>query len=163
MKSSQRYQQMDRDVEIDDPPAAKSLLPAEHGHFCAWSLRLMAVLFAVVYSIAFQYAFENSFCDLMFSCGCTFPWSGGDGKCNVYNAVGPRCPFCASDPRVGWLAWWIPIVAMALPLIKRPRSVARSFFMYVFATLLCGLLILFFGSPSYGYFLGFGERPPTHQ
>lgn len=37
------------------------------------------------------------FCGFLFQCGCDWPWSGLDAKCNYYklNAV-QQCPWCAS-------------------------------------------------------------------
>lgn len=33
-------------------------------------------------------------CDLLFACGCTWPWAGGLRHCNIHDASGPHCPWC---------------------------------------------------------------------
>eukprot|EP01013_Petalomonas_cantuscygni_P016107 TRINITY_DN33058_c0_g1_i1.p1 TRINITY_DN33058_c0_g1~~TRINITY_DN33058_c0_g1_i1.p1 ORF type:complete len:242 (-),score=8.01 TRINITY_DN33058_c0_g1_i1:85-810(-) len=46
-----------------------------------------------------DYTFEDVYCDLMFTCGCTWRWAGSWDQCNVHNMSLPlshRCPFCAS-------------------------------------------------------------------
>lgn len=42
----------------------------------------------------FEWACHNPYCGLLFRCGCTWPWSGGWGNCNVHNPTGPKCPWC---------------------------------------------------------------------
>jgi ABC-type Fe3+ transport system permease subunit len=43
-------------------------------------------------------------CGFLFNCGCTWPWSGLDSKCNFYqhNTV-HKCPWCASLI-TGWVS-----------------------------------------------------------
>ena len=33
-------------------------------------------------------------CDLLFNCGCDWPWSGGVDHCNVYRPGDRHCPWC---------------------------------------------------------------------
>ena len=44
-------------------------------------------------------------CGFLFDCGCTWPWSGLDSKCNVYkqNTI-HKCPWCAS-----WITGWLSV------------------------------------------------------
>jgi len=36
-------------------------------------------------------------CGLLFDCGCTWPWSGLESHCNIYNPDAPhQCPWCVS-------------------------------------------------------------------
>jgi len=45
------------------------------------------------------------FCGFLFDCGCTWPWSGLDSKCNFYkqNTI-HKCPWCAS-----WITGWLSV------------------------------------------------------
>jgi len=52
-------------------------------------------------------------CGFLFDCGCTWPWSGLNSKCNFHqqNAV-HKCPWCAS-----WITGWLSVgVSIALGL-----------------------------------------------
>jgi len=44
-------------------------------------------------------------CGFLFDCGCTWPWSGLDSKCNFYkqNTI-HKCPWCAS-----WITGWLSV------------------------------------------------------
>ncbi len=33
-------------------------------------------------------------CDLLFSCGCEWPWAGGIDHCNIFEDGQPHCPWC---------------------------------------------------------------------
>ncbi len=33
-------------------------------------------------------------CNLVFDCGCTWPWLGGVQHCNIHVAGPPDCPLC---------------------------------------------------------------------
>ena len=41
-------------------------------------------------------------CNVLFQCGCTWPWAGGISPCNIYDATLPDCPWCTAP---GWAAW----------------------------------------------------------
>ena len=45
---------------------------------------------------AFDYIWHNQYCNLIFQCGCTWPWAGGSSHCNIHNPNGPHCPWCES-------------------------------------------------------------------
>ena len=45
---------------------------------------------------AFDYIWHNQYCNLIFQCGCTWPWAGGSSNCNIHNPNGPHCPWCES-------------------------------------------------------------------
>ena len=66
---------------------------------------------------AFSWIFHNKLCNFLFRCGCTWNWAGSWDRyvnafsislrsssirnssscsCNVHNARGPRCPWCAT-------------------------------------------------------------------
>jgi hypothetical protein len=66
---------------------------------------------------AFCWVFHNKLCNFFFRCGCTWNWAGSwdrcaiyfhmlspfahscthlSPRCNVHNARGPRCPWCAA-------------------------------------------------------------------
>ena len=44
-------------------------------------------------------------CGFLFDCGCTWPWSGLDSKCNFYkqNTI-HKCPWCAF-----WITGWLSV------------------------------------------------------
>ena len=89
---------------------------AQSGHFSA--SRYFAVLnFWWVLCSAFCWVFHNKLCNFFFRCGCTWNWAGSWDRCaeffrifpfvehsrhhflrrcNVHNARGPRCPWCAA-------------------------------------------------------------------
>lgn len=33
-------------------------------------------------------------CDLLFGCGCEWPWAGGIRHCNIYDPAAAHCPWC---------------------------------------------------------------------
>lgn len=33
-------------------------------------------------------------CDLLFGCGCEWPWAGGIDHCNIFEEGVPHCPWC---------------------------------------------------------------------
>src|SRR5437764_1126764 len=49
--------------------------------------------FAVVLAVSGWVLF-TPFCGLLYRCGCSFPWAGGEARCNISNASGPHCPWC---------------------------------------------------------------------
>lgn len=51
-------------------------------------------------------------CDLVFDCGCTWPWLGGVQHCNIHVAGPPDCPLCkggAPIQAVGFAAIGTPL------------------------------------------------------
>jgi hypothetical protein len=36
-------------------------------------------------------------CDWLHDCGCTWPWAGGESRCNMHNPQPPHCPVCKGD------------------------------------------------------------------
>ncbi len=56
---------------------------------------------AVVGLTAFNAAFKTPLCGAIFSCGCTWPWTGGSAGCNSAAGSTPAarvCPWCAASP-----------------------------------------------------------------
>jgi hypothetical protein len=39
--------------------------------------------------------FFINLCNWIYRCGCASLWAGADAHCNVHNATGRHCPFCA--------------------------------------------------------------------
>ncbi len=33
-------------------------------------------------------------CNLLFGCGCDWPWAGGIAHCNIFDEGKPHCPWC---------------------------------------------------------------------
>lgn len=55
-------------------------------------------------------------CNLIFDCGCTWPFLGGARHCNVHQPQPPHCPLCAG-PRVYGLAFSLAVwAALFVPL-----------------------------------------------
>jgi hypothetical protein len=51
-------------------------------------------------------------CDMVFDCGCTWPWLGGVQHCNIHVAGPPDCPLCKGGAPVqalGFAAMGTPI------------------------------------------------------
>lgn len=59
---------------------------------------------AAFFTSIFVLILVTPLCGFLFDCGCIWPWSGLDSKCNFYmhNAV-YKCPWCASLI-TGWLS-----------------------------------------------------------
>ncbi len=49
-------------------------------------------------------------CGFVFQCGCDWPWSGLDEKCNFHRNIQPSCPWCVSYV-TGFLATVFAIMA----------------------------------------------------
>lgn len=61
-------------------------------------------------------------CGFLFDCGCTWPWSGLDSKCNFYkqNTI-HKCPWCAS-----WITGWLSVgvsIASGMFVAVRPLPI----------------------------------------
>ena len=66
---------------------------------------------AAVFTSIIVLILVTPYCGFLFDCGCTWPWSGLDSKCNFYqhNAV-HKCPWCASLI-TGWLSVGVSVVS----------------------------------------------------
>jgi hypothetical protein len=65
-------------------------------------------------------------CNLIFACGCTWPWLGGVSHCNIYHPVPPHCPACQSWPvsvilGSGVVAGWMLLFGLVVALVPRRR------------------------------------------
>jgi len=108
------------------------------------SKRQQGRAFAVVAVVAGVFFVDA--CGLIFDCGCTSLWAGGSALCNVRNATGPHCPWCA-HPVAGATALfgvllaqagliYAPLPAAALSIGLWARSVAALVAFPVVATIL---------------------------
>lgn len=52
-------------------------------------------------------------CDLLFGCGCDWPWAGGITHCNIFEEGKPHCPWCIY-PRTADLSLATLLVAQAI-------------------------------------------------
>lgn len=52
-------------------------------------------------------------CDLLFGCGCDWPWAGGIRHCNIFEEGRPHCPWCIY-PRSADLSLAALLAAQAL-------------------------------------------------
>jgi hypothetical protein len=43
---------------------------------------------------ALSAALLTPLCGVLHRCGCSPPWSGGHGRCNIHRPEGPHCPWC---------------------------------------------------------------------
>jgi len=87
-------------------------------------------------------------CGFLFDCGCAWPWSGLDSKCNFYhpNTV-HKCPWCESLIS-GWLSVGVAIVSgvfvavRSLPILgERIRSESMMRIFLGTMTFLCVAII----------------------
>ena len=69
------------------------------------ALAAAAIAF-VVTSVAYM-----PICNLVFDCGCTWPWLGGVQHCNIHVAGPPDCPLCTGG---------VPIQAAGFVTIAAP-------------------------------------------
>ncbi len=85
--------------------------------------RVAFVAVAVVAGVLFVDA-----CGLIYNCGCTSLWAGGSALCNVHDATGPHCPWCA-HPTAGATALFGVLLAQAgliygpLPAVMQSASI----------------------------------------
>jgi hypothetical protein len=174
---------------VDDAPDAESglarapALPAAPGHTplsaaraSAWLRRhwpwLVELAFVFFASWGLNWLLHNPYCGEMFQCGCTWNFAGGWSRCNVHNAEGPHCPFCAARKELWWstddrfysalmtLAWGVLAVRQTRAgLPQRAKIPARvlvpvaTFFVSFF---LVGV-IYFLANPDYPYFFFFSR------
>lgn len=93
--------------------------------------------FLAVFSIVLLVTFVTllPFCNLMFSCGCTFT---GPAHCNVHHATGPRCPWCAHGNGVFAAAYGLTVIGVAASVVfaLQHRRTRRS----LVAAILAGLV-----------------------
>jgi hypothetical protein len=74
--------------------------------------------FLLVYSVLLVLAavFLIPFCGLMYQCGCTFIWAGGDRYCNIHHADAPHCPWCVAGAEP------LPSALLGLSLFVMPAA-----------------------------------------
>lgn len=63
-------------------------------------------------------------CDLVFDCGCTWFFLGGEAHCNMHAPQPPHCPLCTGSWLYGLAFVVVTWTALFLPLdrVLRPRS-----------------------------------------
>ena len=60
---------------------------------------------AVVFTGIIVLILVTPLCGFLFDCGCTWPWSGLDSRCNFYqHNTAHKCPWCAS-----WITGWLSV------------------------------------------------------
>ena len=60
---------------------------------------------AVVFTGILLFILVTPLCGFLFDCGCSWPWSGLDSKCNFHNQnTLHTCPWCAS-----WITGWLSV------------------------------------------------------
>ena len=63
-------------------------------------------------------------CNLVFDCGCTWPWLGGVQHCNIHVAGPPDCPLCTSGYLVQ--AGFFALIAAPLRLLASTSASLNS-------------------------------------
>lgn len=61
-------------------------------------------------------------CNLVFDCGCTWPWLGGVQHCNIHVAGPPDCPLCKGGAPVQAVGFGViasPIFLVAWAAAKK--------------------------------------------
>ena len=67
-------------------------------------------------------------CDLVFDCGCTWPWLGGVQHCNIHTAGPPDCPLCKGGAPVqarGFAAIFAPLFLVGWGGLRGLASLPR--------------------------------------
>jgi hypothetical protein len=64
-------------------------------------------------------------CNMMFHCGCSWPWDGASERCNIYDDDSPSCPFCSAPAYVAWLPQWGGALVMCISSMLARFGVAR--------------------------------------
>jgi hypothetical protein len=60
---------------------------------------------AVVFTGILLLILVTPLCGFLFDCGCSWPWSGLDSRCNFYqHNTAHKCPWCAS-----WITGWLSV------------------------------------------------------
>jgi hypothetical protein len=88
-----------------------------------WVLAAAAIAF-VVTSVVYM-----PVCNLVFDCGCTWPWLGGVQHCNIHVAGPPDCPLCKGGAPVqalGFAAIGSPIFAVSWGAFRALASFLRK-------------------------------------
>ena len=115
----------------------------------AWVVGLSVVLLTAV--------LLHNVCDLFYDCGCTWLWAGGDAHCNIHEANGPHCPWCANG--LGGLVTVLGLTTLAEMLgawgPRRPFWARLVGSVFAGALTLLALGILFALHDGYPTFLGF--------
>jgi hypothetical protein len=68
-------------------------------------------------------------CDLVFDCGCTWPWLGGVQHCNIHVAGPPDCPLCnggAPVQALGFVVIASPVFLLAWGGFKALSKLRRG-------------------------------------
>jgi hypothetical protein len=78
--------------------------------------------FALAAAIAVSSIFFVDVCGLVFGCGCRSLWAGASADCNVHNAAGPHCPWCAHPLAAGGSAFASTAIVQALILFRPGRA-----------------------------------------
>jgi len=61
-------------------------------------------------------------CGLVFGCGCRSLWAGAAVACDIHNAFGPHCPWCAHPLAAGAVAFLAMAAVQALILLGPGRA-----------------------------------------
>jgi len=83
-------------------------------------------------------------CGFLFDCGCTWPWTGLDSKCNFYqhNAV-HKCPWCISLI-TGWLSVGVSIASGVFVAVSSLPILGDSVRNEGFIRILLGMMAFLF-------------------
>jgi hypothetical protein len=105
------------------------------------------------------------FCGFLFQCGCDWPWSGLDARCNYYkpNAV-QQCPWCASmitgffSTGLAIIAGvWTTTVSLSITYQQLMNEVTIRTIFGVIIFILVGILTAGFAAQWQDYPLGIGS------
>jgi hypothetical protein len=103
---SARYQPIGIEIELGEVGLPRPV-PAPsrfRRYFFTFVVPFLETFLYIIAMWFWDVLWENKYCNFLFRCGCTWNWDGGWDKCNVHNATGPRCPFCAATGVVAWLS-----------------------------------------------------------
>ncbi len=66
---------------------------------------MRAKTFALAAAIVLSSVLFIDVCGLVFGCGCRSLWAGAALACNIHQAAGPHCPWCAHPAAGGAVAF----------------------------------------------------------
>ena len=72
---------------------------------------MKTVLVAAALAVVVTSVIYMPVCNLVFDCGCTWPWLGGVQHCNIHVAGPPDCPLCKGGA---------PVQALGFAVIGTP-------------------------------------------
>jgi len=108
-------------------------------------------------SLAIAGVFLLPYCNLLFKCGCKFPWQGGVDFCNIHQAGVPHCPWCvARNPVLETIPVLLVLSGQAFSIFYFDKKYRWSFMKLLFVS----LIIFYLLSAVHGFFFKLLDNYP---